>query len=162
MPGDTIHFLSFSEGLSLRHARFGRCNLPCLPFPFLFGGAFIEATPQLKQSPTASRFPFLFGGTFIEAHRRHRSTRPPPLTFPFLFEGTFIEAPEPTPSSSPKKEFPFLFGGTFIEAHTRRNQANPLAANFPSFSEGLSLRRHACALQKPHRRISLPFRRDFH
>ena len=33
---------------------------------------------------------------------------------------------------------------------------------FPSFSEGLSLRDAGEALPEPTRRISLPFRRDFH
>ena len=83
-------------------------------------------------------FPFLFGGTFIEGYRRLYRLRPCSSVFPFLFGGTFIEG-----------------------CHADWHAYHPL--NFPSFSEGLSLRE-----RRPHRsypsrrRISLPFRRDFH
>ena len=57
--------------------------------------------------------------------------------------------------------FPFLFGGTFIEGESDFAQGSKLG-NFPSFSEGLSLRDPARMDHRPHARISLPFRRDFH
>ena len=58
--------------------------------------------------------------------------------FPFLFGGTFIEGPPNIEVESVTAQFPFLFGGTFIEGH------RPLR------------------LIAVSRRISLPFRRDFH
>ena len=36
-------------------------------FPFLFGGAFIEAALESLPVEVAAAFPFLFGGAFIEA-----------------------------------------------------------------------------------------------
>ena len=40
------------------------------PFPFLFGGAFIEAGFEITIEALADKFPFLFGGAFIEARSR--------------------------------------------------------------------------------------------
>ena len=37
------------------------------PFPFLFGGAFIEAFMWKQRPGLEAPFPFLFGGAFIEA-----------------------------------------------------------------------------------------------
>ena len=37
-------------------------------FPFLFGGAFIEAVAGLGGIVSPRTFPFLFGGAFIEAY----------------------------------------------------------------------------------------------
>ena len=56
-------------------------------FPFLFGGAFIEAVAGLGGIVSPRTFPFLFGGAFIEASRRR-----PPMTnektdFPSFSEG---------------------------------------------------------------------------
>ena len=61
-----------------------------MKFPFLFGGAFIEA-PVQRTCRSMARFPFLFGGAFIEAdsvERDHLDL----YKFPFLFGGAFIEA----------------------------------------------------------------------
>ena len=59
-------FPSFSEGLSLRRPPPQGYALPPA-FPFLFGGAFIEADTLSCQRLQQTRFPFLFGGAFIEA-----------------------------------------------------------------------------------------------
>ena len=86
------NFPSFSEGLSLRRFADDTPHAAYSPFPFLFGGAFIEALDEtLKGLTPSEEFPFLFGGAFIEAGR----TRPLPCRgrgFPFLFGGAFIEA----------------------------------------------------------------------
>ena len=58
--------------------------------------------------------------------------------FPFLFGGTFIEGGRWYVDDTPSRTFPFLFGGTFIEGA-------------PIGGAGWN-----------GRRISLPFRRDFH
>ena len=39
------------------------------PFPFLFGGTFIEGTRNKSLTNKKKTFPFLFGGTFIEGSR---------------------------------------------------------------------------------------------
>ena len=60
-------FPSFLEGLSLRRrAGFGYDWYPRV-FPFLFGGAFIEAPLPSTEHPKSPKFPFLIGGAFIEA-----------------------------------------------------------------------------------------------
>ena len=63
------HFPSFSEGLSLRAMSQNRSGGISEPFPFLFGGTFIEgrAFPVPIQTQF-KKFPFLFGGTFIEGY----------------------------------------------------------------------------------------------
>ena len=62
---------------------------------------------------------------------------------------------------SDMSEFPFLFGGTFIEGYLLMGDST-VVQNFPSFSEGLSLRGLNQHVEDSRRRISLPFRRDFH
>ena len=84
------------------------------------------------------------------------------MIFPFLFGGTFIEGGEALEDADALAEFPFLFGGTFIEGSVNAAADKAGTFNFPSFSEGLSLRDAGEALPEPTRRISLPFRRDFH
>ena len=41
-------------------------QLETSPFPFLFGGTFIEGANAQVESVSSNKFPFLFGGTFIE------------------------------------------------------------------------------------------------
>ena len=62
-----------------------------IAFPFLFGGAFIEAHSPAGEQMKPSRFPFLFGGAFIEAEKVLYKL-PTGEIFPFLFGGAFIEA----------------------------------------------------------------------
>ena len=63
MPPTT---LNSEEPLSLRPS--GYCKARCRAvFPFLFGGAFIEASSQREPDPPREGFPCLFGGAFIEA-----------------------------------------------------------------------------------------------
>ena len=60
-------FPSFSEGLSLRLGVHEAARPDGHGFPFLFGGAFIEARIIDVQTGRKITFPFLFGGAFIEA-----------------------------------------------------------------------------------------------
>ena len=133
------------------------------PFPFLFGGTFIEGTARelsqekpgdfpsfseglsLREYISVGRgrenpeFPFLFGGTFIEGSGNKdilRSQR----KFPFLFGGTFIEGHVVGNFRIRHRVFPFLFGGTFIEGPFSFASWYRALMDFPSFSEGLSLR----------------------
>ena len=105
-------------------------------FPFLFGGTFIEAVPDVEVALRRPNFPSFSEGL---------SLRPPTLLSFWVTWG-----------------FPFLFGGTFIEA-AGKDSVELRSADFPSFSEGLSLRP---VLQDEAGQwmvtISLPFRRDFH
>ena len=85
------YFPSFLEGLSLRPmAREGRTVSRQL-FPFLLGGAFIEAESEREKARGFVEFPFLLGGAFIEA-RAIPAHRLRGLLFPFLLGGAFIEA----------------------------------------------------------------------
>ena len=60
-------------------------------FPFLLGGAFIEAPESTQAHRISSGFPFLLGGAFIEA--RSEAWNAPTISgFPFLLGGAFIEA----------------------------------------------------------------------
>ena len=183
---DTVcNFPSFSEGLSLRDQNIYRGSLKWKEFPFLFGGTFIEGAMPCHDLEEGNDFPSFseglslrdYGGDLIhavqnhfpsfseglslrEVHTHHDSPRGP--EFPFLFGGTFIEGPQNSTSPSTTSIFPFLFGGTFIEGSVNAAADKAGTFNFPSFSEGLSLRDAGEALPEPTRRISLPFRRDFH
>ena len=107
------------------------------PFPFLFGGTFIEAiTPALHRRVT-NIFPFLFGGTFIEAKVLIFLAAGLGLYFPSFSEGLSLRQ-SVRDALGGSDAFPFLFGGTFIEAAGIRCISN-----------------HS-------QNISLPFRRDFH
>ena len=84
------NFPSFSEGLSLR------CSAGCVTdghpavFPFLFGGAFIEALIRAFLRTTRQCISLLSVGTFIEALRRaHPCLRRKHLNLPYGFVGTF-------------------------------------------------------------------------
>ena len=55
----------------MRPHRLGRRRAPRPAFPFLFGGAFIEAERISVDATLACQFPFLFGGAFIEAARHY-------------------------------------------------------------------------------------------
>ena len=68
---------------------------------------------------TALPFPFLFGGTFIEGLRQQAGIRRLGLLFPFLFGRALIEAPRKSSRTAWNHAFPFLFGGSFIEALTK-------------------------------------------
>ena len=84
-------------------------------FPFLFGGAFIEAF-----------------GTIIEAVQTYN--------FPSFSEGLSLRPISTSPRVQTSAGFPFLFGGAFIEAVHKRKPTLSTDSDFPSFSEGLSLR----------------------
>ena len=60
-------------------------------FPFLFGGAFIEATDSPRASSSYSNFPSFWEGLSLRRGKQAGDINPPPL-FPFLFGGAFIEA----------------------------------------------------------------------
>ena len=64
------NFPSFLEGLSLRRENHRDVAVVAHRFPFLLGGAFIEADEiAARLGLTRSEFPFLLGGAFIEAPR---------------------------------------------------------------------------------------------
>ena len=112
------YFPSFSEGLSLRHRNYcAHTTTP--PFPFLFGGTFIEARLASGSRRLFGRFPFLFGGTFIEASRRRPWPDRTEADFPSFSEGLSLRRDELLFLLLFLCQFPFLFGGTFIEAPMR-------------------------------------------
>ena len=113
--GSGRHFPSFSEGLSLREP--GRDRALCCsdPFPFLFGGTFIEGNSLLL--------------------RPKRS-----LNFPSFSEGLSLRGSSKAKPRARRLAFPFLFGGTFIEGDGTATSRKKKSSNFPSSSEGLSLR----------------------
>ena len=76
--------LSFWEGLSLREDCYGRFEENEGKFPFLFGGAFIEALIRAFLRTTRQCISLLSVGTFIEALRRvHPGLRGKYLSFPY-------------------------------------------------------------------------------
>ena len=108
-----------------------------MSFPFLLGGAFIEADAVKVSQLKDSVFPFLLGGAFIEAIRAGRE---PGISgdFPSFLEGLSLRQRKETLKMAHLHTFPFLLGGAFIEA-------------------GKSTTFRICA-----RRISLPSWRGFH
>ena len=63
-----------------------------IPFPFLFGGTFIEGANHGLARCRRSAFPFLFGGTFIEGHGKHLGNRRLIHNFPSFSEGLSLRA----------------------------------------------------------------------
>ena len=62
-------------------------------------------------------FPFLFGGAFIEARRLHHHPAQA-HDFPSFSEGLSLRQVKNDFVDPIKNAFPFLFGGAFIEAET--------------------------------------------
>ena len=81
-----MNFPSFSEGLSLREWRRVGAASVGFPFPFLFGGTFIEGPENKFFRGFFREFPFLFGGTFIEGSLTTRELVRN-LDFPSFSEG---------------------------------------------------------------------------
>ena len=149
-----LYFPSFSEGLSLRRRRTTRSHQEDHDFPSFSEGLSLRLTCRVGGEPIEP-FPFLFGGTFIEArlmplpanHHQHfpsfseglslrRLTRLMQITyflarFPFLFGGTFIEATEGGNYDPIGGKIPFLLGRAFIEATCIRRRRS-LDRHFPS------------------------------
>ena len=109
-PGN---FPSFSEGLSLR-VRFAEHALTSQRrFPFLFGGAFIEASTEWAWRWKQKYFPSFWEG--LSWRRRGVWVMSPcARAFPFLLGRAFIEAPKNHPPQ-PNPLYPFLLGRAFIE-----------------------------------------------
>ena len=82
-----LNFPSFSEGLSLRDPLHDHQGHGGAPFPFLFGGTFIEGETSKMFSSRSSLFPFLFGGTFIEGLLSQPMERQSARHFPSFSEG---------------------------------------------------------------------------
>ena len=108
-----LYFPSFSEGLSLRGMTETGGHPPIRPFPFLFGGTFIEGFDGPIDSRCSPLFPFLFGGTFIEG-TSGGVTVWVKRNFPSFSEGLSLRVREVLGQLF-QQLFPFLFGGTFIE-----------------------------------------------
>ena len=150
-------FPSFSEGLSLRHSGNRVRRFYLARFPFLFGRAFIEASPLAPTTGNpihfpsfwvglslrrhaglhvyfvAAGFPFLFGGAFIKALRRaHPCLRGKHLIFPYSFVGTF---PDVSPLRSWTHHSPgtelFLFAAQEATRPKPRPQASPTSCDPP-------------------------------
>ena len=139
LPRDRPHFPSFSEGLSLRRVRTRHRRRRCARgFPFLFGGAFIEACAWMTRPALSGRdFPsFSEGLSLRHVEQKRKSSQD--SQFPFLFGGAFIEALVIAVEVVLGELFPFLFGGAFIEAAKL-------------YCDG-----------RDYHLISLPFRRGFH
>ena len=129
-------FPSFSEGLSLRGRKKAKPWRLSRPFPFLFGGTFIEGILLRRVDVIAPAFPFLFGGTFIEGG--------PDLTV-----------------RRKNQHFPSFSEGLSLRGSMTAGTTST-SFDFPSFSEGLSLRVTIAIPRLRKSSISLPFRRDFH
>ena len=99
----------------------------------------------LKQS---SIFPFLFGGAFIEASP-HTYT-PSAKDFPSFSEGLSLRPRTLLPARYRYSYFPSFSEGLSLRLGKRRGSASS-ARNFPSFSEGLSLRHRA--ITRPYEAI---------
>ena len=87
----TGYFPSFLGGLSLRPV-----EKPVLPsiymvFPFLLGGAFIEAAVRRLFIESAWDFPSFLEGLSLRRTNNHQMPSPS-APFPFLLGGAFIEA----------------------------------------------------------------------
>ena len=135
-PARPPDFPSFSEGLSLRV--FPRKFSPARPpdFPSFSEGLSLRALNVIFARRMGS-FPFLFGGTFIEGPDSPRTHSLYSTDFPSFSEGLSLRDLHAELPAVGVPAFPFLFGGTFIEGPHRRGT-------------------------RRFRRISLPFRRDFH
>ena len=64
------HFLSFLEGISLRHPLHDHEGND-RTFPILLEGLSLRPFYSLQVDSVARGFPFLFGRAFIEAHQFH-------------------------------------------------------------------------------------------
>ena len=80
-----MDFPSFSEGLSLRLTTLW-LSAQQRHFPFLFGRAFIEASPVTTSTDSVLIFPSFLGGAFIEA-RGIRTVSLMLPNFPSYLEG---------------------------------------------------------------------------
>ena len=88
-------------------------------FPFLFGGAFIEAQRCPRgHARSHGHFPSFSEGLSLRQLRK-ATTQKLTRKFPFLFGGAFIEAIRERRGEALRDLFPFLFGGAFIEAGHR-------------------------------------------
>ena len=107
-------------------------------FPFLLGGAFIEAQEEVEDEGGKWYFPSFLEGLSLRRVLPLIDLREQ-VVFPFLLGGAFIEAPMEMCNASQKPRFPFLLGGAFIEASIV-NVRSTGVRHFPSILEGLSLR----------------------
>ena len=108
------HFLSFWEGLSLRH--------PGGDVYLYTGSNFLSFWEGLSLRPKWGLL-----------------NRPAPSHFPSFWEGLSLRRDPPGTYDGDRSEFPFLLGRAFIEA-VRIRWRRWMASHFPSFWEGLSLR----------------------
>ena len=88
-----LYFPSFSEGLSLRERQLAHLRRHVHHFPSFSEGLSLRATVETTFCPTSRPFPFLFGGTFIEG----RGFPAPParaFNFPSFSEGLSLRDPD--------------------------------------------------------------------
>ena len=100
-------------------------------FPFLFGGAFIEAVSCTVRTVRVAHFPSFLEGLSLRQEDARRDERVARL-FPFLLGRAFIEAHSTPGRLTLASSYPTLFGGTFIEAGVwKRDRLTPLAISLP-------------------------------
>ena len=92
-------------------------------FPFLLGGAFIEAQEEVEDEGGKWYFPSFLEGLSLRRVLPLIDLREQ-VVFPFLLGGAFIEAPMEMCNASQKPRFPFLLGGAFIEATSQTHYTN--------------------------------------
>ena len=131
-------FPSFSEGLSLRGCRLFRSCSASPPFPFLFGGTFIEG-----------RAPGVTGETPWE-------------NFPSFSEGLSLRESIIENPASTSIDFPSFSEGLSLRASSGTGSMPKWAVDFPSFLEGLSLRQGRGWQVQDTPKISFPFGKGFH
>ena len=107
------YFPSFSEGLSLR-AKFAGVRRAVVNFPSFSEGLSLRGTNNHQMPSPSAPFPFLFGGTFIEGPTGGEATHPV-RDFPSFSEGLSLRVSRQKLRRFLIAKFPFLFGGTFIE-----------------------------------------------
>ena len=88
----------------------------------------------------AGGFPFLFGGAFIEAAAGDAAATDP-HQFPFLLGRAFIEADQPSRQELLDTHFPSFWEGLSLRRDGEVRRQCRFSGDFPSFWEGLSLRR---------------------
>ena len=81
--------------------------------------------------------------------------------FPSFSEGLSLRAFEDSRPSDYLQHFPSFSEGLSLRVSEKLYETSAVE-NFPSFSEGLSLRDKGEACCGEKKKISLPFRRDFH
>ena len=109
-------FPSFLEGLSLRRRLVVLSDRRRVDFPSFLEGLSLRPVSRRWLSSSHTGFPFLFGGAFIEASATSRLLQRAKSHFPSFLEGLSLRRYRDQGAGGGYRAFPFLFGGAFIEA----------------------------------------------